>query len=116
MLEFVLNTIFWTLAIYGLFEIIKNIVYICTYTKLNTDGIYFLVVVKNQEENIEYFLRNLLFRIIYGKEEVKNILVVDLNSKDNTKKIVENLEKEYEQISLLNIKDCKELIDNIKDA
>ncbi len=115
-MEFVVSIIVWTLALYGLFEIIKNIVYICTYTKLNTDGIYFLVVVKNQEENIEGFLRNLLFRIIYGKEEVKNILVVDLNSKDNTKKIVENLEKEYEQINLLNIKDCKELIDNIKDA
>ena len=27
MIEFVLNTIFWTLAIYGLFEIIKNIIY-----------------------------------------------------------------------------------------
>ena len=103
-MEFVVSIIVWTLALYGLFEIIKNIVYICTYTKLNTDGIYFLVVVKNQEENIEGFLRNLLFRIIYGKEEVKNILVVDLNSKDNTKKIVENLEKEYEQINLLNIK------------
>ena len=33
MIEFVLNTIFWTLAIYGLFEIIKNIIYINTYTK-----------------------------------------------------------------------------------
>ena len=82
-MEFVVSIIVWTLALYGLFEIIKNIVYICTYTKLNTDGIYFLVVVKNQEENIEGFLRNLLFRIIYGKEEVKNILVVDLNSKEN---------------------------------
>lgn len=115
-MELIISIIIWTLALYGLFEIIKNIVYICTYTKLNTDGIYLLVVVKNQEENIEFFLRNLLFRIIYGKEEVKNILVVDLNSKDNTKKIVENLEKEYEQINLLNIKDCKELIENIKDA
>ena len=115
-MELIISIIIWTLALYGLFEIIKNIVYICTYTKLNTDGIYLLVVVKNQEENIEFFLRNLLFRIIYGKEKEKNILVVDLNSKDNTKKIVENLEKEYEQINLLNIKDCKELIDNIKDA
>lgn len=115
-MELIISIIIWTLALYGLFEIIKNIVYICTYTKLNTNGIYLLVVVKNQEENIEFFLRNLLFRIIYGKEEVNNILVVDLNSKDNTKKIVENLEKEYEQINLLNIKDCKELIENIKDA
>ena len=75
-----------------------------------------MVAVKNQEESIECYLRNLLFRIIYGKEEVKNILVVDLNSKDNTKKIVEKLEKEYEQINLINWKECKELMENIKES
>ena len=37
MLEFVLNTIFWTLAIYGLFEIIKNIIYINKYTKFKSE-------------------------------------------------------------------------------
>ena len=115
-MEIVISIIIWTLALYGLFEIIKNIVYICTYTKLNTKGIYLLVAVKNQEENIECFLRNVVFRIIYGKEEIENIIVVDLNSKDNTKKIVENLEKEYEQISLMSLKDCKELLENIKES
>ena len=115
-MEIVISIIIWTLALYGLFEIIKNIVYICTYTKLNTKGIYLLVAVKNQEENVECFLRNVVFRIIYGKEEVENIIVVDLNSKDNTKKIVENLEKEYEQIKLLNWKECRELLENIKES
>jgi len=115
-METFISVIIWTLAIYGLFEIIKNIIYICTYTNLNSKGTYFMVAVKNQEESIECYLRNLLFRIIYGKEEVKNILVVDLNSKDNTKKIVEKLEKEYEQINLINWKECKELMENIKES
>ena len=110
-----ISIIIWTLALYGLFEIIKNIVYICTYTNLNTKGVYLLIAVKNQEETIECFLRNMLFRMIYGKEEVQHIIVVDLNSKDNTRKIVENLEKEYEQIKLMNWKECKELIENIKE-
>ncbi len=110
-----ISIIIWTLALYGLFEIIKNIIYICTYTHLNSRGIYFIIAVKDQEDKIECFLRNLVFRIIYGKEEIKNILIVDLNSKDNTKKIVENLSKEYEQINLLTLKECKELIDNIKE-
>ena len=114
-METVISIIIWTLAIYGLFEIIKNTIYICTYTNLNSKGTYLMVAVKNQEESIECYLRNLLFRIIYGKEEVKDILVVDLNSKDNTKKIVEKLEKEYEQINLLTWKDCKELMENIKE-
>jgi len=115
-MEVIYSVTIWTLAIYGLLEIIKNIIYICTYTNLNSKGTYLMVAVKNQEESIECYLRNLLFRIIYGKEEVKKILVVDLNSKDNTKKIVENLEKEYDQISLLNWKECKELMENIKDS
>ena len=68
-MEFILNTIFWTLALYGLFEIIKTIINIYTYTNLKSDGIYVIVAVKNQENKIEGFLRNFLFRIIYGKEE-----------------------------------------------
>lgn len=114
-MEMIITIVIWTLALYGLFEIIKNIIYICTYTKLNTKGIYLLVAVKNQEENIECFLRNVLFRIIYGKEEVKDVIVVDLNSQDNTKKIVEKLETEYEQLKLLNWKECRELLENIKE-
>lgn len=114
-MEIIITIVVWTLALYGLFEIIKNIVYIFTYTKLNSRGIYLLVAVKNQEENIECFLRNILFRIIYGKEEVKNVIVVDLNSQDNTKKIVEKLETEYEQIKSLNWKECRELLENIKE-
>ena len=115
-MEAFISIIIWTLALYGLFEIIKNIIYICTYTKLNSEGMYFIIAVKNQEEKIECFFRNLFFRIIYGKEEINNILVVDLNSKDNTKKIIENLSKEYEQINLLSWKECKEFIENIKET
>ena len=115
-METFISIIIWTLALYGLFEIIKNIIYICTYTHLNSNGMYFIIAVKNQEDKIECFLRNLIFRIVYGKEEINNILVVDLNSKDNTKKIVENLSKEYGQINLLSWKECKELIENIKES
>ena len=114
-METFISIIIWTLALYGLFEMVKNIIYICTYTKLNPNGMYFIIAVKNQEEKIECFLRNLLFKIIYGREEINNIFVVDLNSKDNTKKIIENLSKEYEQINLLSWKECKELIENIEE-
>lgn len=114
-METFISIIIWTLALYGLFEIVKNIIYICTYTKLNSKGIYLIIATKNEEENIECFLRNLLFRIIYGKEELDNVFVVDLNSKDNTKKIIEKLSNEYDQIEVLNWKECRELIENIKE-
>lgn len=114
MLDFLVHGIFWILALYGLFEIIKSIIYICTYTKLKSDGIYIIVATKNQEETIEGFLRNFLFRLIYGKEEyVKDVIVTDLDSNDDTMKIVDRLEKEYECIKSIKWKDCKEVMDSI---
>ena len=115
-MEFLLNTIFWTLAIYGLFEIIKNIIYINTYTKFKSDGIYLIIAVKNQEEKIECFLRSILFKILYGREEyLKNIIIADLKSSDNTKEIAKKLSKEYDCLKVLNWKECKDIIDNLDE-
>lgn len=116
MLEFITNTIFWTLAIYGLFEIIKNIIYISTYTKFKSDGIYVIIAVKNQEKKIEGFLRSILFKILYGREEyLKNIIVADLNSSDNTKDIARKLSKDYDILKVTSWKDCKEIMDNVDE-
>ena len=112
--EFIINSILWTLALYGLFEIIKQIIYMYTYTNLKADGIYVIIAVKNQEEKIEGFLRSTLFKISYGKEEtIKNIIVADLNSTDKTKEIVDKISEDYECIKTTNWKECKEIIDNI---
>ena len=117
MLDFILNGILWTLALYGLFEIIKNIIYICTYTNLKSDGIYIIIAAKNQENKTEGFLPTILFRIMYGKEEcVKDVIVTDLDSTDDTMKILSKLSKDYDEIKVVNWKECKEVIDNIKEA
>ncbi len=114
MLEFVLNTVFWTLAFYGLFEFIKNILYISTYTKLKADGIYLILAVKNQEDKIEGFLRSILFKILYGKEDnIKNIIVADLKSKDKTKEIAKKMGEDYEILKVVSWKECKEIIDGV---
>ena len=62
--EFIINGILWVLALYGLFEIIKTIVYTYTYTNLKADGIYVIIAAKNQEKKIEGFLRSFLFRLL----------------------------------------------------
>ena len=67
--NFIINSLLWTFALYGLFELIKQIIYMCTYTNLKEDGIYVIIAVKNQEEKIEGFLRSIMFKILYGKEE-----------------------------------------------
>ena len=115
-MEFLLNTIFWTLALYGLFEIIKTIIYISTYTKMQPNGIHIIIAIKNQEEKIEGFLRSILFKILYGKEDyLKNIIVVDLKSTDGTKEIVKKMANDYECLKVLNWRECKDIMDNIND-
>lgn len=114
MWDFFINATIWTLAFYGLFEIIKNIVYIFSYTNLKSNGVYVIVAVKNQENIIEGFIRGILFRFLYGKEDnIKDIIIADLNSKDNTKQILEKMKKDYNNIKITTWKECEEIIDNI---
>ena len=114
--NFVLNAILWTFALYGLFELIKQIIYMCTYTNMKADGIYIIIAVKNQEERIEGFLRSSLFKLLYGKEEyVKDIIVADLDSKDKTKEILNKMSLDYECVRVNNWRECKDIIDNIND-
>ena len=81
MSDFIINGIIWTLALYGLIEIIKTIYCICTSINIESKGIYFIIAVKNEEEKIEVFLRSTLFRMVYGKDEyINNVIVTDLGS------------------------------------
>ena len=115
--NFIINSILWIFALYGFFELVKQVIYICTYTNMKADGIYIIIAVKNQEEKIEGFLRSVLFKILYGKEEeVKYIIVTDLNSTDRTKEILNKLSTDYEYVKNTNWKECKEIIDNIDIA
>lgn len=114
MLEFVLNTIFWTFAFYGFFEFIKSVIYLCTYTKCKADGIHVIITVKNQEDKIEGFLRSLIFKILYGREDtIKNIIVADLKSEDKTKEIAQKLSQDNEMLKVVSWKECKDIIDLI---
>lgn len=116
MLDFILKGILWVLALYGLIEIIKTIIYTYTCTNLKPDGIYVIIAAKNQANRIEGFMRSFLFRVLYGKEEnIKEIIAVDLNSADETKQILEKLGNEYNTIKISNWKECKDLFDNIDD-
>ena len=115
MSNFIINTCLWTLALYGLFEIIKNIIYMFTYANHKEDGIYIIIATKNQENRIECFLRSCLFKIFYGKEDyIKDVIITDLGSKDKTQEIEEKISKNIQGIKLLKWKECKELIDNIE--
>ena len=115
MLDFILKCIVWTLAIYGLIDIFKVFKNYFMNKRIESNGIFVIVAAKNQEQQIEGFLRSVIFRILYGKEEyLKNIIVTDLNSVDNTKEILEKFSDDYDELKLVNWEDCKKRLDNLE--
>lgn len=79
-------------------------------------GIYVIIAVKNQENTIEGILQSIIFRIMYGKDDViKKVILTDLDSKDNSFKTLKEFKKENKYINVLKWKDCKEIIDTIDD-
>lgn len=110
MMDFLANCILWVCAIYGIIEIIKNIIYIKSCNSINPDGIHLIVAVKNQEDKIEGFLRTLNFRLLYGKEDnIEDIIILDLNSNDNTKHIVDNFANDCSNVKVVNWCEFEEL-------
>lgn len=117
MTSFLGNVILWTLAIYGLIEIIKSLIHTYWHPRISTNGIYLFIAVKNQENKIEGFLRSILFRLIYGKEEnIDNIFVVDLNSTDKTADILDMIAADYNCIKFTDLKHCKKILDSISET
>ena len=111
MLNFVFHTLVYSLAIYGIFEIIKKIIYIMDYTNLSEDGIYIIIAVKNQEKRIKEILQSLIFKIMYGKEDIiKKVILTDLDSRDDTFKSLKSFKKENEEVNVSKWKECKEIM------
>lgn len=114
MQDFIPNAILWTLALYGLIEIAKTIRYYFACTKFKQDGIYVIIAAKNQEDKIECFTRNMICKLLYGEEKLtKGIIMVDLDSSDDTYKIISKLSKDYDFIKASDWNECKELMDEI---
>lgn len=116
MIDFILHTLVYILAIYGIIEIIKTIIYIMKFTNLNENGIYIIIGVKNQEKNVQGVLRSILFKIMYGKEDViKKVIVADLDSTDKTFENIKKLKKDNDDVIVTNWKRSKEIIDLIDE-
>ncbi len=114
MFDFIFFAVLWTLALYGLIEIVKTIYYIFTYDRIDKSGMTLIIAVKNQEKQIEGFCRSILFRYLAGKKDyINNIIITDLNSVDSTKEIVKKLEEDYQCIKLKEWNSCKQEIDAI---
>ena len=117
MIDIILNTLVYILAIYGLIEIIKTVIYIMEFTNLNENGIYIIIGVKNQEKQIGGILRQILFKIMYGKEEnIKKVILADLDSSDKTMQKLETFKKDSRDIKVTTWRECKNIMDMIDES
>lgn len=110
MLDFILTSILWILALYGLFEIIKTIIHIRKYPKISFTGTSFVITVHNQENNIEYFLRLLVYQMLYYNLNIPEVIVVDLDSTDNTLDILRAFAKDFNFITVLSLEEYTSLL------
>lgn len=97
MLEFLCYSMVWIFAIYGFIEILKVIYFtFIRVPNIENNRIHILIGVKNCENSIEPFIRTFFFKILNYKDlDNKNIAIVDMASRDNTKNILKKLNEEY---------------------
>ncbi len=124
MWNFIINAVLWTLAFYGLFEIIKTIIYLYYFSKVKKEkSTYVVVPIKDYNENedieknrnvemakednsdagdTEVFLRSIIFKTLYENDNcVDEILVVDFGIKEETRNVIQRLENDYSCIRLV---------------
>lgn len=110
MADFVFTSILWILALYGLFEIIKNIIYIHKIPNVSFNGTSFIITVHNQENSIEYFLKLFIYKILYYNINLPEIVIVDLNSTDKTLDILNRFSQDFSFIKVLTFEEYKDIL------
>ncbi len=96
MLEACIYGIIWCFAIYGLLVMIQEITRNTTYKKIE-ENIKLIMTVKNVEDGIENYIRE----ISLGRNFYNNLVIIDLDSEDDTLKILKELEKENINMKVL---------------
>ena len=96
MLEIFIYGIIWCFAIYGLLVMIQEITRNTTYKKIE-ENIKLIMTVKNVEDGIENYIRE----ISLGRNFYNNLVIIDLDSDDDTLKILKELEKENINMEVL---------------
>ena len=99
----------WVVFIYGLLSLVRDLINEFTYKKTN-NNMKIYITLKNVEENIEYFIREIYS--IKRKNLFRNITIINLDEKINAE-----VEKKLREEDLnLKILDYKELVDIIKNT
>lgn len=105
MFEAIVYGIIWCFAIYGILVMIQDITRNYTYQKVEKN-VKLIMTVKNVENGIENYIRELKF----SKNFYNNLVVIDLESTDDTLEILRELEKENINMKILTKSEGKEYL------
>ncbi len=108
MLEIIVYGIVWCFAVYGILVMIQEIIRNNTYHKVE-ENIKLIMTVKNVEDGIENYVRELSF----GRNFYNNLIVIDLESEDDTICVLKELEKENINMKILNKEEGKKYLENL---
>ncbi len=97
MLEAFIYGIIWCFAVYGILVMIQEITRNSTYRNIE-ENVKLIMTVKNVENGIENYVRE----ISLGRNFYNNLVVIDLDSDDDTICILKELEKENINMKVLN--------------
>lgn len=106
MLEMIVYGLIWCFAVYGILIMLQEITRKSTYRKIE-ENIKIILTVKDVGDGIENYIRELNM----GNNFYNNLVVIDLDSKDDTLCILKELEKENINLKILNKEEGKEYLE-----
>ncbi len=108
MFEVFIYGIIWCFAVYGILVMLQEITRNNTYHKIE-ENVKLIMTVKNAEDGIENYVRELSF----GRNFYNNLVVIDMESEDDTLSILKELEKENINMKILSKQEGKKYLENL---
>lgn len=102
MIEFIVYFLIWTFCVYGILSLIQDNIRIKSYRAIQ-EKVKIILTVKDVEDGIENYIRELSV----GKNFFNNLIVIDMESRDDTVKILKELEDENINLKILEKQDGK---------
>lgn len=110
--DIIFNILIYFLAFYGAVVLVITVAdSIWFRTRESFPDIRAVLLVKDGGERIEGVVRGMLSREVHRKLMIgEKLTVVDLGSKDETKKILEKLSEEYEELEIIDKADRERIL------
>lgn len=100
--------VIWCFFIYGILSLLQDVFRTNTYKKIE-ENVKLIMTVKDVENGIENYVRELSC----GRNFFNNLVVIDLDSNDETLKILRELEKENYNMKILTKEEGKKYLEHI---